>query len=62
MIHIPNRLKIDLRSGQKGRNADIDRQPAFDFPDDLAFNDPVISVDSADFIPNQNLGRPFLGK
>ena len=50
-VHITDGTQIDLRSGQEGFNADIDRQSAFNFSDDCTFDEFFVFSCTRNIIP-----------
>ncbi len=53
---------LDLRTGQKGDDADIDRQAAFDLADDAARYGRALGRRFFELVPNLDAMSPLIGK
>jgi len=59
---VADRSQVHLGTGQEGLYPDVDRQAALHLGHHLAFDDAVLVVNSADIVPDLDLGRLLLGK
>src|SRR6266568_3400705 len=62
LVEVPHRADVDLRPGQEGLHADVDREAALDASDDDAFDELVALARGGDLVPDAHLVGLLLGE